>query len=309
MTFLQRLAGSIWLRAIVSVALLALVVSRIDFGAAGDRLSGGRWWSFAAAVVVLFASFVVGAARWHVFLEAAGVASPLSAAIRAYTIGMFTTNFLPTQIGGDVTRAWIAGRPGTRMRAAATVVIDRASAIFCLVLVAWIALAADPGPVPGTLIAALAASVGILAVAAFLAALFVRGGTGLGRFFGDRLRGWGEEARQATRACLRAPVVRRTLLLGLVFQALVVLALWLLARAILLDLPFSVLAVTLPPVLIATTLPISIGGFGVREGMFVLLLREAGVGTTDATLLSLLSAAAFAIASLPGGLALLRPTA
>jgi uncharacterized membrane protein YbhN (UPF0104 family) len=297
MAFLRRLAGSIWLRALVSACLLALVASRIDFGAAGDRLSGGRWGYFAGAVVTLFASFLVGAARWNVFLRAAGIERSLSGAIRAYTIGMFTTNFLPTQIGGDVTRAWIASRPGMRVRTAATVVVDRASALVCLVLVAWIALAADPGPVPGTLIAALGASVGVLVVAALLAAVLLR-----------FLPGWGAEARRAVRACLRPPVVRRTVLLGLVFQGLVVLALWLLARAILLDVPFSVLAVTLPLVLIATTAPISIAGFGVREGMFVLLLRQAGVGTTDATLLSLLSAVAFAIASLPGGLALLRPT-
>jgi hypothetical protein len=52
-------------------------------------------------------------------------------------------------------------------------------------------------------------------------------------------------------------------------------------------------------------LPISVGGFGVREGSFVALLAEAGVSSSDATLLSLLSAAAMALASLPGGLVLL----
>jgi hypothetical protein len=295
---LRRLTGSIWLRAAVTAALLALVLSRIDLGAAGDRLSGARWGYFAAAVVVLFVSFLVGAARWHVFLEAAGVESSRAAATRAYTIGMFTTNFLPTQVGGDVTRAWVASRPGSRLRAGTTVVVDRATAIFCLVVVAWIALAADPDPVPRNLIAALGASVGVLAVGGVVAVLLVRGA---GR------RAWGEEVRQAASACLRAPVLRRTLLIGLVFQALVVFALWLLARSIDLSAPFSVLAVTLPPVLIATAAPISIAGFGVREGMFVLLLGEAGIGATDATLLSLLSAAAFAIASLPGAVALLRP--
>ncbi len=64
------------------------------------------------------------------------------------------------------------------------------------------------------------------------------------------------------------------------------------------------LAVVIPLVLIATLLPISIAGFGVREGTFVALLGEVGVSAGDATLLSLLSAAALALASLPGGLAL-----
>ena len=61
----------------------------------------------------------------------------------------------------------------------------------------------------------------------------------------------------------------------------------------------------MPLVLIATAPPISVGGFGVREGSFVALLADAGVSAADATLLSLLSAAVMVLASLPGGLALL----
>ena len=78
----------------------------------------------------------------------------------------------------------------------------------------------------------------------------------------------------------------------------------LIALSISLDVSFAVLGVTLPLVLVITV-PVSIGGFGVREGSYVLLLSYAGVSATDATLFSLLSAAAFALASLPGALALL----
>jgi hypothetical protein len=67
-----------------------------------------------------------------------------------------------------------------------------------------------------------------------------------------------------------------------------------------------VLAVTLPPVFIVSALPISIGGFGVREASYVVLLGHAGVATTDAALLSVLFGLGFVVATLPGGLALLR---
>ena len=61
------------------------------------------------------------------------------------------------------------------------------------------------------------------------------------------------------------------------------------------------IAVILPLVLVATLMPISIAGFGVREGAFVALLAETGVASADALLLSLATVAAVAIASLPGG--------
>ena len=111
------------------------------------------------------------------------------------------------------------------------------------------------------------------------------------------------------RSLAQGRVLAQTLAIGLGFQGLVVLAAWLIARSLELDLPFSTLAVVLAPVLIVSVLPISIGGFGVREGSYVVLLSYAGISSTDAALLSLLSAAAFAIASLPGGLALMRPPA
>ena len=295
-----------WIRALVSAALLAVVATQIDFGTLGSHVSGGSWGWFAAAVAVLFASFLLAATRWHLFLRAAAVERTRADTVRAYLIGMFSSNFLPSQIGGDVTRAWLAGRPGTRVRAAATVLVDRATAIGCLVVAAWLAFLVDPGSVPGTLIAALAASSGALALGGLLAAVLVSGRTGLGRRLPVRLRGWAADVGDVVRACVRAHVVWRTVLLGIAFQGLVILSVWFLARAIGLHISFAVVAVTLPPVLIVAAAPVSIGGYGVREASYVLLLRHVGVSATDATLLSLLTGINFAVSSLPGGLALLR---
>ena len=66
----------------------------------------------------------------------------------------------------------------------------------------------------------------------------------------------------------------------------------------------SLIAVTVPLVLVLTLLPVSVAGFGVREGGFAVLLGTAGVATTDATLLSLTTVAVMAVASLPGAVAI-----
>jgi hypothetical protein len=79
---------------------------------------------------------------------------------------------------------------------------------------------------------------------------------------------------------------------------------WLIAESLGLGLDPAELTVVVPPVLLAALLPISIAGFGVREGAFVVLLAEFGVSSADATLLSLLSVAAVVVASIPGGLAI-----
>src|SRR5829696_6093320 len=94
---LRRLAGSFWIRALVSVALLALVFSQIDLGMIGRRLSHGHWGLFAVAVATVFASFLIAAYRWHVFLAADAVDATLARTTRAYLLGSLASNFLPSQ--------------------------------------------------------------------------------------------------------------------------------------------------------------------------------------------------------------------
>lgn len=302
---LRRLAGSFWVRALVSVGLLAAVATQIDFGLLRERLSGGSWGWFALAVVVLFASFVVGGLRWQIFLQAAGIDATPWASVRAYLIGTFTTNFLPTQIGGDLTRVFVVAGPGMRIRAGVTVVLDRASALACMLAVGWLLIALNPSPIPGQLYAAIASATAGFVLFTIVAVLLVRLGV-MRRLVPDRARSHALEIRDALAACLTRPVLTKTLLIGLGFQGLVYLAAWLVARAISLDAPFAVIGAVMAPVLILSTAPVSIGGYGVREGSYVLLLGFAGVGATEATLFSLLSAATFALASLPGALVLLR---
>jgi glycosyltransferase 2 family protein len=144
---------------------------------------------------------------------------------------------------------------------------------------------------------------GIVVVAITVSALR-RGG--LAHRLPERARPWVAQVAAALRAYLDdRRLLAMVVVLGLAFQALIVLATWALAETLGLGLSLALLAVVIPLVLIATALPISIGGFGVREGSYVALLAGAGVSSADATLLSLLSAAAMALASLPGGLVLL----
>ncbi len=300
MDVIRGLARSVWFRLGVSVALLAAFATRFDFHGAGERLSGGRWLLFAAATAVLFASFVVGAARWRIYLIASDIPAAPGSVLRSYLVGTFANNFLPSQVGGDVTRAWLATRPGTRLRGTATVLVDRLTAIACLVLVGWISVATNPSAVPWQIEAALGATTALL-VGGTVAALALVRSNRCRALLPERFHARARELTLGVSACVRPAVLARTAAIGMGFQGLVVLAPWLIARAIAAPIAFAPLAAALAPILVVTVLPVSIGGFGVREGGYALMLGYAGLPTTEATLISILSAAAFAIASLPGG--------
>ena len=305
---LRRAAGSIWVRALITAALLGVVASSVDWSAASERLTEGSWGLFACAVLVLFASQLIAAWRWRLLLAGAALSRPLPTVVRAYLIGVFVNNFLPTAFGGDLARAWLVARPGPPLvRALLSVVVDRFLAFWCLVALAWIVLPTDPAAVPGSLVVALlAVTAAGLAGSGLMLWLALRAGQSWAKRLPEQVLGWARETRETLRLYGNQPrLLGVAMLLGLAFQVLVVFAVWLLARAIDVDVPFALLAVVTPLVLAITLVPISIAGFGIREGGMVLLLGTAGYNATEATLLSLVSVAALVVSSLPGAASML----
>jgi glycosyltransferase 2 family protein len=302
---IARIATSLPVRVLVSAGLLAAVAFSIDWDTVADGLAEADWWLFALSVVVFFAGFAVAAARWRALLVVAGVPTGLGASFRAYLIGMFANNLLPTGYGGDAVRAWVVAPSGKPLaRSITSVIADRASALFCLILIAWVAVAFRADELPGGIVLLLGLSTLLIALGA-LAAFVVARRQGLGRFLPDAVREWTGEVAATIRTYERdRGLLLFVLVVGVVYQALVLAAFWLIAESLGLDLDPAILAVVVPPVLLAALLPISLAGFGVREGAFVVLLGEFGVSAADATLLSVLSVVAVTIASLPGGVAI-----
>jgi uncharacterized protein (TIRG00374 family) len=292
-------------RLIVTAGLLALVAAGVDWSAVRETVSDADWPWFALALGLTLIALAVGAVRWHGLLEAAEVPVTLRKSVRAYAVGAFSNNVLPTGFGGDVVRAWIVGRSSrTLARSLTSVAVDRVSALGCLLVLAWAGALVDPQSIPTPLVALLAVASGALLVAGLLAMVLL-GRRSLGSILPERLRSSAAEVAAVLRAYRRDREVQlRALGLGIVFQALIVGSVWALGEGLRLDLGPAVIAVVTPLVLIATLVPISIAGFGVREGAFVVLLGEVGVATGDATLLSLMTVATLTLASLPGGVAL-----
>jgi uncharacterized membrane protein YbhN (UPF0104 family) len=302
-----------WLRALTSlparlaitVALLSILALTIDWSAFADRIEDGNWGWFAAGVAMLAVGLVAGARRWLELLWASGVETTWRAAFRAFMVGTFANNFLPTGFGGDAVRTVAVAQGRTALaRATTAVVADRVTAFACLIVLAWITLPLGADAVPGSLVVALAL-VSLAGLIALLVGRWALGSGRLGRMVPARLRPIAIEMRRplATFASDRRLAVRVTGL-GLVYQALLVAAVWSAARSVGLELSYALLAVSVALVLPMTVLPISIAGFGVREGGFALVLGEAAVSAADATLISLIGVVMLAVASLPGAVAL-----
>jgi glycosyltransferase 2 family protein len=286
------------LRVLISAALLAAVLVYANVGDVVHALRHGHWGWFVAALALTVVAVVVGGIRWWLLLEGAEIDVSRWRAVRAFAASLVLNNVLPTSVGGDAVRAWLVGRASGRLLgAAAATVVDKVTSVACLFLVGWLALAADRSAVPGSVAGAFVwVSVGL--VAAFVVAALAAAGV---RPVLHRLPQRLALMIRETWATLRAwaastKLIASVVVLGVAYQALVVLALMLVGKTVGVELPFALASVSAAVVLVAMLIPVSIGGLGVREGGFVLLLGQAGIGGAKATTISLLSAGVILLA-------------
>jgi len=307
--YLSWLVRSVWVRTGVTLALLAIVGSQLDWSQITTSLREGQPLDFLFAVGLVVAALVAGAWRWYALLDRAGVPVGVNRLARIYAVSTFSATFLPTTAGGDVTRALLVTRHGPDLRrVAVSIVVDRAGGLAGLIGIAWLALALEPGEVPGHADAILIWTTAVLAVAgAIVVAATLRGGTSLRRFVPDKLLSMARDARDVMRAYGSSPTLLGLWLsLSVLYQGLIAFQLVMLGRAIDVELSFATAAIALTFVTLVTLVPISIGGFGVREGSYVVLLGSVSIAASDATLISVLSVATLLIASLPGAFLIMR---
>lgn len=304
---LASIATSLPFRVLVTVVLLTVIAVSLDWDAVGNALADGAWGWFAAGVGALAVMLAIGAVRWHRLLLAAGLEVGLPATARAYWIGGFTNNFLPTGFGGDAARTLSLARRGPELaRTVTSVFVDRVSSIACLLVIGVLATLFSSS-VPHDLELVIYAA-GAAALMGAVAALLTLRAHRFVELLPERLKPWAAEVRETLLGYERdLGLILVVVALGFAFQFVAIASTWMLAKSLELDLSYALIAVVLPLVLVATLFPISLAGFGVREGSFIVLLDIAGVSAADATLLSLFTVVGLALASLPGGLALLSP--
>lgn len=265
-------------------SLLALVLLLVLIREEGDgelfsalrRVSFGY---FLLAVLALFVSRLFAVARWHVLLKSAGLDIPFLRTSMLTFTGNFSSNFLPTTIGGDVARLAGAMQLG----------YDRAICLASLVADRLIGMAGMGLALPLGLVPAFSLDGGISHSAAF-SALFQKGKDFIRRTL-ESLSIW-----------LKKPATLFSSLLStLGNQAFIYLAIYLLLQGIDHHVDYWLVAGMYTLTYFVTLVPISINGLGVQElSMTFLLVQLGGLTSSESATIALLTRILFIIASLPG---------
>ena len=287
------------LRLLISLGLLTFVLRSIGLERIGRSLLQAEPGPLLIAIGISGVGVAVRAVRWRALLVALDIHVPLVRLIYLYFAGAFFSTFLPTGFGGDVVRVLELSQEARASVVMGTVILDRLSGLLVLFAMALLALpfSVDLLPLEVWLTIAGVAAGGLVAGALILQGRWLRR---LGRRLPGPLSLTGEgslaRAFDAVTACgWRA--VGAALFISLIFNTLLVVVNYLVARSVGVHLSLTYFLVFVPVLSLALTLPISFGGLGVREGAAVLLFTQVGVDNALAVAYSL---AIYAIARIMG---------
>ncbi len=299
----------------ISTFLLWLVLRRFSFQDLRAEVERTRVEALVLPLAVVLASNLLGAVQWGALVRASGLAVARGRLAALYFAGLFFNNFGNGNLGGDVYKIYRLGRSeGAVGRVAGATIVDRvvgAAALCTLALVA-VAAALGRGLIPwSSAVLVLGCAAATLAAAGVV--LHPRVGSNLERWLlGFPLRGLGErlvrllgylqEYRQ------RVGMLNAVFLLSLLIQAARVLAHYCVGLAMGWSLHAADLGkffVVIPVLGLLVALPISIGGWGVREWAGVALFAPLGRGGEEAVALLALTATLSFVVSLAGGMVVL----
>ncbi len=291
-----RSAAMLALRIAVTVAILALVLRSIDLARVGETLAKARPALLVAALALQLASTTAAAYRWRLVMGNLGFGATAPFYLASYFKGLFFNQALPG-IGGDAFRVIDVARRGFRKRDALYgVLLDRLLGFAGLMVLSIAGVLLDPGLLPPAVhrAIALAMGAGILAASVIL-------------WIGLVPWPWRETGpvtllRTLSGRARRSLSARRTALAAtsLVSPLCAIACFCVAGRA--LGLPHGPIAylVMVPPALVVSALPISVAGWGVREGTLVGLFALAGADNAAVLTLSLAYGFMVIVASLPG---------
>jgi uncharacterized membrane protein YbhN (UPF0104 family) len=296
-----RRYGPSLLRLAAGGAVLWFLVQRVGAGPFTDGLRAVTWQAAAAAVTLTALTTVFSAWRWRVVARALGVGIGLPGAVGAYYRSLFLNSVLVGGVLGDVHRAVTHGRrAGDVAGGLRAVAWERLCGQVIQAVVTAVALLTLTSPVRPALPYVLA---GIAAVAG-CAVLLMLGAARRGR---SRLA----LAARAVAADLRHVLLARDVWPQVTLASVLVVAghtatFVVAARVAGTTAPLGELVALLLVVQTASVIPLSIGGYGLREGAAAWAFSAAGLGAATGVTATTLYAVIMLVAVAPGAGLLVR---
>lgn len=286
------------LQAVVALAILAMLWHVADGPAALESLAAADWRWVALAFVALNFQTVLSALRWRLTARQLNLALGKGLAIREYYFAQAVNQLLPGGMIGDAGRALRTRGQSGLMASGQAVIFERLSgqiAMFLTLAIAFLITLVLPGGLDWP--QWLSWSVAQLLAAALALPLLAGAATRLpGKAGRSAVSAW----QALNKTLLSRAALPGQIWLGIGTTLCNLAAFAFCARAVGVVLGPGAITALVPLILLTMLIPISVAGWGLREGAAVVLLPIAGATASAGLAVSVTYGLTFLISVLPG---------
>ena len=288
-----------WLiRIIITIAILTLIFRNIEFQAVKEIILKANIKLLFLAIIFQLLSTLLAGYRWGQVMKKLQFGQKSAFYMRSYFKGSFFNQGLPTSIGGDAVRVLdVAGNGHRKRDAFIGVFIDRVLGLSGLLILNLVANYFLPGLLPEKLF--LMINVIVLGgLIGFIAFIYIHKIKFLykGRLLTYILR----VSEHLNNILHNASAISFHLVIGVLIHLFSIINIYFVGQSVGLEYDLLTIAVIVPPVILLTLIPISLAGWGIREGAMIGLFGLIGAAAANVLSMSILYGIILIIASLPG---------
>jgi len=289
-------------KVILSISILFFIYLSIDIKSTFEILQRINFKFYFLALVILFFQTLIASFRWRNILRIFGFKYGFLKMLHYLWVGIFCNQILPSSIGGDAVRGYYLYKNGNNLKdTTLSILIDRLSGIIGLVVLFFLTI-----PFLFNKLESFIAQLGVLLVSI---SVFII----ISAFFSfDMLpkkwaslsifRGLYSLSSKSRKVLLSKYPGLRLFLMSVMVHFLSIVAVIILSESLKLNINWLSLFLVVPLTAMFMILPISIAGWGVREGVMVIGLGYLGVVPEKALALSILYGLLMLLFALPGGI-------
>jgi len=286
------------IKLLITIALFAYISTKVDFDGVAKYITRADVPLLLMALTLAILSTVLAAYRWRLIMDKLGFVQTPRYYFEQYFKGSFFNQALPGSIGGDAVRIVnLRGNGYPLSLCVHGVFIDRIVGLVGLLVINLVSIAFLPALLPSVVTTPLLL-ICVGGLSGFLVLIFMHRVHFLARI--KLLRIFTELSKSFYVVYRTAKAAWTQIGLSVLVHLFSVLCVFALARAVRLDIEVWTYCLLMPPVFLLMIVPISLAGWGVREGAMVAMFGYIGAPKEAILAVAMLYGVTVIISSLPG---------
>ncbi|MFA6192026.1 MAG: lysylphosphatidylglycerol synthase transmembrane domain-containing protein [Sulfurimonas sp.] len=286
------------IKLIITIVMFYFLFQYVNFENLINILAKSHGGTIAIALLFQVASTFIAAYRWRLIMRLLVFKESVSYYVQSYFKGSFFNQVLPSSIGGDAVRIIDLTQKGyDKKDAFYGIFVDRVVGLVGLLVLNLLATTLFWGAFDNDF-SLLIIFIAISGISGFALLFQLEKITFLANY--KFLNLFHRLAKRLNTLYADRTLLLKHIAISVVVHLFSVLTIYALAWSIDFHMPFQIFLIAVPPVFLLTIVPISLAGWGIREGAMVGIFMLIGADQTKVLAMSILYGLLLIISALPG---------